>query len=59
VINQQLLEETQQEKVLIEVKRQKWTYIGHTLWKASKNLAKETFNYNVQERPATIWQMTA
>jgi hypothetical protein len=21
-------------------------------------LAKEAFNYNVQERPATIWQMT-
>ena len=62
VSNEELRRKTDQEPIIVTIKRRKWQWIGHTLRKES-SITKEAFEWNPQGqrkkgRPKQSWRRT-
>ena len=58
---QDLLEQTKQRPVELEIRRRKWTWIGHTLRKPRDNITRQALQWNPQGkrgrgRPKNTWR---
>ena len=59
--NEELWERTGQEQIITEIKRRKWGWIGHTLWKPATNTTRQALSWNPQGkrkvgRPRQTWR---
>ncbi|XP_054279269.1 uncharacterized protein LOC128997656 [Macrosteles quadrilineatus] len=63
ISNEQLWEATRQQKISLEIKRQKWRWLGHTLRKTDGAIEKKALEWNPQGtrkrgRPCDTWRRT-
>ncbi len=61
ITNASLWTSTKQEPVEIQIRRRKWRWIGHTLRRNNKSIAKQALNWNPQGkrgrgRPKNTWR---
>jgi hypothetical protein len=63
ISNEELWRRTGKTKISIQIKRRKWTWIGHTLRKGNEAIEREALDWNTQEkrrrdRPKQTWRRT-
>ena len=49
--NEELWTTNKQERITIQIRRRKWSWIGHTLRKTNCNATKQALRWNPQEGP--------
>ena len=61
ISNATLLEETGQQSVMVDIRRRKWRWLGHTLRRPRENITREALAWNPQGkrkrgRPRNTWR---